>query len=307
LIAWKRLSLDRFIEREEDPLYSALFRVMVAGFCLIAAFYLKDSILDVFGPHGFVDWEANRSSNFRYLPQIRHICKLLQPMGVTEEQTVLFLFYLNVTTLICLLIGLFTRIAAVLAFFLAYLFMYAGYETSYGVSIFMQIALFYQLFLPSNHALALDTRLWKTRRESVKSFGRKLLQFHMIMMYASSALEKAIGTQWWNGEAMWRSLSLPYHNRFDVSWLAYAPWLSVVGGILVLLTEIGYVFYMWIPRVRVLGLIVIVLLHLLIAILLGLYLFGLLMIVLNLGAFGPEAYNDIRKFRERRSRSAKPA
>ena len=58
--------------------------------------------------------------------------------------------------------------------------------------------------------------------------------------------------------------------------------------------ESGYCVAMWVPRVRVFWMAGIITLHLGIAIFLGLGLFGLIMILLSISAFGYEVWGDIR-------------
>jgi hypothetical protein len=58
-------------------------------------------------------------------------------------------------------------------------------------------------------------------------------------------------------------------------------------GIAVLILEIGYPFFIWPKRTRPTWLLCILGMHIVIGITMGLYLFSLIMIVLNLAAFGP--------------------
>ena len=59
--------------------------------------------------------------------------------------------------------------------------------------------------------------------------------------------------------------------------------------------ESGYPIAMWVPRLRTFWLLGIVALHAGIMLLLGLRLFGLIMILLSLSAFGADALADVRK------------
>jgi hypothetical protein len=116
----------------------------------------------------------------------------------------------------------------------------------------------------------------------------------MAIMYFSSGMEKAIGQQWWNGEAIWRALSIGPYHQLDVSWMANYPIIPTVMGIGALIIELGYLPFMWIPKLRTAWLSLILMLHISIAIFMGLHMFALVMIILNLAAFGPEAYRDLR-------------
>jgi hypothetical protein len=109
------------------------------------------------------------------------------------------------------------------------------------------------------------------------------------MVYASSGIEKALGPGWRNGEAIWRALMLPEYRRFDFSFLAAHPWMAVVLGWLVLAVEIGYPVLVWPRRTRRFWVGAVAALHLGIAVFMGLAVFGAVMIVLSVAAFGVPA------------------
>jgi hypothetical protein len=44
-------------------------------------------------------------------------------------------------------------------------------------------------------------------------------------MYFASGLEKALGVQWWNGEAVWIALHQDQFSQINVDWMASVPWV----------------------------------------------------------------------------------
>ena len=60
-----------------------------------------------------------------------------------------------------------------------------------------------------------------------------------------------------------------------------------MAGIFICLLEIGYPFFIWSDKTRKTWLICICAMHILIGVAMGMYLFSLVMIVLNVAAFGP--------------------
>ena len=95
-----------------------------------------------------------------------------------------------------------------------------------------------------------------------------------------------MGPQWWNGELLWMAFSLPVYHVFDMSWLAYWPWLSKLGGWGTLLVELGYPIFIWPRQTRRFWVAATVSLHIGIAIFLGLGVFGCIMAVMTLTVFG---------------------
>jgi hypothetical protein len=86
---------------------------------------------------------------------------------------------------------------------------------------------------------------------------------------------------------MWRVLIRPPFDVIDPEILVRWKDLFPVAGILVCLLEFGYPFFVWNTRTRKVWLFGICVMHVAIAVAMGMYLFSLVMIVLNVAAFGP--------------------
>jgi hypothetical protein len=111
------------------------------------------------------------------------------------------------------------------------------------------------------------------------------LQIQLCIVYLLSGIEKASGTQWWDGEAIWRALMQPDMARFDFAWLASAPWLAKLTCWGTLGVELGYALLIWPGRTRMMMGWATVGMHVGIGVFMGLASFAGVMIVLNLGAF----------------------
>jgi hypothetical protein len=115
------------------------------------------------------------------------------------------------------------------------------------------------------------------------------MQIQLCIGYFWSGLEKALGTQWWTGEAIWRALMLPTFFRYSLEWLSSAPWIPLALGWGTLILEMGYPIFIWPKRTRRAWLIGIIAMHAGIGCFLGLWLFALIMIVLNVTLFAVPA------------------
>jgi hypothetical protein len=104
-------------------------------------------------------------------------------------------------------------------------------------------------------------------------------------VYLTSGIEKAKFSQWWNGDAIWRSVNLPEMAQFDMTWLAYVPWLAVLLGWGTLAIELGYAFLIWPRRTRKWTVLATLSLHAGVAVTLGLYSFSAVMCALTVAAF----------------------
>ena len=107
------------------------------------------------------------------------------------------------------------------------------------------------------------------------------MQVHLCVIYLAAGLDKAMGRQWWNGEAIWQTVSQPAFSTFDLSWLARHSWIPMLAGWGTLVVEIGYVFLIWPRRTRKVWCIATIGLHLGIGLFMGLVFFSSVMILLT--------------------------
>jgi hypothetical protein len=152
----------------------------------------------------------------------------------------------------------------------------------------MTTALFYLMLSPLPDRYALDRRLVKTKAKDPRLLGfwRRVLQVHLCFVYFFGGLAKLLGSGWWNGSNLWRSLIRPPFNLLSPDLLVRFKYALPVLGISICLMEIGYPVFIWIKKTRFFWLVCTLALHAAIGLMMGMYLFALVMIVLNLAAFG---------------------
>jgi hypothetical protein len=263
----------------------AFLRMGTALLLLIKLWLLRGAWLEVYGPFGVVPWTVTRAELPESLPHLVDVAVALTPFGLSAIATVYAVIALQIVALSALLCGVLPRTAAVVAFVANYLLMRASAGMLYGMEHFAHVALGYLMFMPSGDALS-PTHWHAAGSSAAAGCTRKLLQAHMCILYTSSGIEKARGADWWNGEAIWRALTLPDFAWLNASWLANAPVVASLLGWSVLLVEAGYAIGMTLSKTRQIWLALTVSMHLTIAITLQLWLFSAIMIVLNIAAFG---------------------
>lgn len=107
------------------------------------------------------------------------------------------------------------------------------------------------------------------------------MQIHLCVIYLAAGLDKAMGRQWWNGEAIWQVVSQPAFRTFDLGSLARHPSIPTLAGWVTLVVEIGYAFLIWPRRTRRAWSIAAIGLHLGVALFMGLVFFSGVMILLT--------------------------
>jgi hypothetical protein len=232
--------------------------------------------------------EALLSVESHFVPRVGWLVTLATHVGLHEE-IVLSIAWICLLAAGCgLLVGLACRFSAILAWFLHLCAAKSGEFVAYGVDNFMTIGLFYLVLSPLPDRYSLDWRMRELRPKNPQLLGfwRRVLQLHLCVIYFFSGLTKCLGSGWWDGSNVWRALIRPPFNVIDPEILVKWRHLFPVAGIFICLVEITYPFFIWNDKTRKIWLICICAMHAGIGIMMGMYLFALIMIILNIAAFG---------------------
>lgn len=288
--------ISNFFTAPLSPKPLGIFRILIAGFALLQAALWYPDWHAFFGQEGWIQWEISEALNESWRLHMADVFSLFEQVGLSTNQTVEIIFWLYVGSTIGLLVGWYTRIWAILSWGIHYILLSTITTFVYGVDIFLHISMFYLMIMPAGKALSLDVR--QGRVASTPSWGVTLsirvLQIHMCLAYLSAGFEKMLAVDWWNGNVLWRSLVQPEFRQFDLTFLADYPLIAMVLSWFTMIFETFYFIGMYIPKVRVIWLAGMIGLHLGIGMFLGLWLFGLIMIVLSVSAFGYYAWQDVK-------------
>lgn len=225
------------------------------------------------------------------LPDLGWLIRVLGRFGMGEALILTTTGIVYLLSLTALLVGWRTRIAAMIAWGTHLTLMMTGSGTNYGADNFGNIFLFYLIWIPAGADLSLDRAAHRAPRGPTPGarLSLRVIQIHLCMVYLAGGLMKASGEQWWNGDAIWRSVMLPEYRQFDFGWLADHPWIATASGWMVILVETGYSIFIWPRRTRRLWIIAAVAMHLGIALFMGLGVFAAIMIAFTVAAFGVSA------------------
>ena len=189
----------------------------------------------------------------------------------------------------CLVFGFLSRIVALIAWFLHLAAVTSAGLASYGVDQFMTIGLFYLVIAPVPRTRVFHRKLLQAANEDGWVFGffQRVLQLHLCFIYFFGGLAKCFGVGWWNGNSIWRALTRPPFDQISPHIRNCMECSFPALGIAVCLIETCYPVFIWPRATRDVWLLLVVGMHCAIAVAMGMYLFGFVMIVLNLSAFGP--------------------
>lgn len=288
---WRRRA-SVFLFCPDTGEWRTFLRVGLGAILVIYASALREDWSYLFaGKSGGLDhqglFEALLSTQSALIPRVGWLVYLGGWLGLRPSLCLSIIWSLLFGAGCLLVTGWFTRSAAIAAWFLQLAAAKSGGLLSYGADNFITIGLFYLMIAPLPDRFSLD---WAIRRRpvvdlSLLGFHRRVLQLHLCLIYFFSGLTKSLGWGWWDGSNIWRALTLPPFDVLPIGLVAsWKPILPMLG-ISVCLIETGYAFLIW-PRWSrrwILG--AVCAMHAGIGLAMGMYLFALIMIVLNLGAF----------------------
>jgi hypothetical protein len=244
---------------------------------LVHLIYLSNDLLSLHGARGIIPWELTDLLRDPWVPGLPTLAKLLLPLGMSPHSALVFLLAIYAGSLVSLVLGFHTRLAALFAWGIHLSLVTSGFASFYGVDQIANTFLFYLLVFPSGRAWTFESH----REEPIPVVYLRVMQVHLCVIYLSAGVEKAMGRQWWNGEAIWQAIGQPAFRTFDLSWLAQYPWIPALAGWATLVVEIGYLLFIWPRRTRRLWCFATIGLHLGLGLFMGLVFFSSVMILLT--------------------------
>lgn len=266
----------------------SFFRISVALFAILSLLAFWKDLPKILYEGAYIKPEILDAVTDSYSPTTYSIYLLSQehlPPFEFDSMT-LFLFYVYIAALLFLLLGLFTKVSAAIAFLLQMVIYKSMHLYLYGADFFQTMAIFYCVIFPKSK-FSLDYLIFKFKQNPVSvKWSLILLQVHVSIIYFFSGLNKGIGINWWNGEAIWKAVnSHDYNGIINVNTLNVPGFVFIILGIGTVAVEFLYPLFINLKATRKLWLSLIISMHLSIALFMGLHFFAMLMIILNLSAF----------------------
>jgi hypothetical protein len=290
--SWKE-KLIRFLFSPQSDHWLTALRIGLALQVLLYVLSLSSDWNFLFaatdgGLNGRALSEGLLSTQSPLIPRLGWLVTLGSHVGLSEWAVLSVAWWFLLCGGCGLLAGFFSRTSATMTWFLHLCAAKSGGLVSYGLDNFMTIGLFYLMLSPLPDRYSLDQRWRKLRSKNAQLLGffRRVLQLHLSLIYFFSGLTKCLGSGWWDGSNLWRSLIRPPFNILPPEILVRWKYIFPIAGIAICLIEIGYPFFMWHKTTRPVWLMLVLAMHAGIAVTMGMYLFALIMIVLNLAAFG---------------------
>jgi vitamin K-dependent gamma-carboxylase-like protein len=289
--SWQRFC--RFLFPFESDTWLTVFRIGMGLAVIFYTAFLRSDWHDLFASsgRGLVGRELGEAiSSFEspLIPKLDWLIALGRSLSATEETVLTVAWTVLLSAGLLLSLGLLSRGAAIVAWFLHLCTAESGGLLAYGADNIMTTGLFYLMLSPLPDRYSFDRWVIRTKGKSPQALGfwRRVLQVNLCFVYFIGGLAKVLGSGWWDGSNLWRALIRPTFNPISPDVLVHFKYALPVLGIAICLLELSYPVFIWINKTRGVWLAGILLMHAAIGLMMGLYLFAFVMIVLNLAAFG---------------------
>jgi hypothetical protein len=233
---------------------AALFRISLGIVALLNELMWSGYVIEIFGDQGLFSNQFIRSQ----IPPTQFSPLL----NVTSDGIVWGLYCLLVAATLCFTLGIYTRVANFIMYFLLVSFHVRAPMVHNGPINLLCIGSFFSLFLRCDGDLALRPDRPRLSGASVEGWAIRILQVQVALVYLFTSIEKIrVSPQWFNGTYLFYALTWPAYSIYDMSWMRDFP--VVVNGMtwFTLFAELMFFFWIWFKQTRVLALSTLALMH----------------------------------------------
>jgi hypothetical protein len=307
---------SRFWFQPTDPSTLGAIRLCTGLVLLYGYLSWAPWVLDFVGPQAWIDASAMQDLRTAARPLLSTGSRMDHRWWtpsvwfyVQDPQWIWVLYAAFLLAILCFTMGLMSRLTSVIVWIGHLSFIARSYVTAYGLDTILALLTFYLMLGPSGRAISLDALIRRRTadipEEPSPTFVPapklswsantviRLIQVHLCIIYFFSGIAKFQGASWRGGGAIWHAIMLDDLVTFDLRWLGTLV-DSRIGlvcrpiALTLVAFEISFAFLIWSRRVRPFVLFGALMLHLGIAIFMGLVAFSVAMLTCCL-AFVPPA------------------
>lgn len=278
---------DAFWFTPVDPTLLGLLRILAGSMLVYTHVVWGLALEDFYGPDGWLAPDA--------VAAIQRGQTVFSHWWILPHEWMWPAHWMAVSILVLFTLGVFTRVTSILSFLITVSYVQRVPAALFGLDQINAMLALYLSIGPSGAALSID-RWWKVRRSrrldretraalerpapsTSANLALRLIQIQMCIIYFFAGVSKLQGTAWWNGEAMWLAFANLEYQSFDMTWLARHPWLINIMTHTTIAWELSFWALVWRPMMRPVMLTAGVVMHVGIGAFLGMWTFGLIMLV----------------------------
>lgn len=305
---------NRFWYTPADPLPLGVMRLGAAAMALyVVLTYFPSDLQRFFTEDGLLPLET--IGQYRGgAPVFSYFAYLSAPRDLLAAH------WIGVGVLVAYLLGIWSRITAVLAVAVVVSYFHRAPMLVGQLETLLAMVMVYLCLGPSGAYLSLD-RWLRLRRRAENAAQRlperdtpsysanialRLIQLHLCLIYLMMGLSKLQGDAWWTGMSVWWLAARFETCPFDLLWLRDHPFLANAWAHVIVAFELVFPILIWNRWARPLLLAVAPVVFLLEAIPTGLFAWAVMMVIANFCFIPAPALHAWLRLRRRRSAGRQP-
>jgi hypothetical protein len=280
---------NRFWFKPTDPATLGVVRIFAGAMLFYTHLVWSFDLNGFFGQHGWLTPETIAKQPGSSAFQWSYFYWIHSP-------AVLWTVHIAALVVFALLtIGLFSRTMSVLAFIATVSYANRASLAQFGLDDTNCMLAMYLMVGPCGAAFSVDR--WLKRRRAggqlpiEPSIGAniaiRLQQVHLCVIYFFSGVGKAQGPLWWNGDAILMATANLEYQSLSATWLIHYRGVASLLTHLTVFWELTYCALVWPRLTRPIVIAIGIGMHLGIGLFLGMWTFGLAMIIANLAFVSP--------------------
>lgn len=266
-----------------------LFIIAICSFGLLNILLILPDLYNIYSKSGIINAEINdfliRKDQFR----LTFITDTIERIGIRYEYALAMVVAIYICSFIFVLMNYYRLFFAILVLVIHNALVAGSYSFSYGADYMISFSLFV------NVILCIDSKYNRV----LYSFAIRLIQLQLCVIYFFSGVGKAMGNNWYTGDAIWYLICT--YTEVNVLTAFVATTIPVVFQIIslsVVIAELFYPFLIYNKVTKKATLLYIIVTHIIIVLLINLYTFGIVMIILNIIAFQPKIILESKYFKK---------
>jgi len=274
-----------------------IFIYLISILALINILSIFPDLYSIYSKNGIISDSLN--SNFVPTDKIKisSLTKIIIfAFNIKYKYAFIIPFYLYIISLIMILFNYWKIFFSVLVIFLHTVFLNSAYLFSYGADFMIAFLLYVNLFFCIEDKI--KSELYKG---VIFSFAIRLMQIQLCIIYFFGGFGKALGFDWFNGNAIWLCINHYLDEEIVNSYFSHIPKIIYqIISLNVMVLELLFPIFVFInKKTRKWIISNIIIMHVVIALVIKIYTFSIVMILFNIMAFYPEKFYELIKILKR--------
>lgn len=281
---------------KNDSNNTNIFIYLISILALINIVSVFPDIYSIYSKNGIISESLN--NNFVPADKIKVSTlteNIISLTNIEYKYAFIIPFYVYIISLIMILLNYWKILFAIIVIFLHTVFLNSAYLLSYGADFMIAFLLYINLFFCIED---------KIKSESYKgfvfSFAIRLMQIQLCIIYFFGGFGKALGFDWFDGNAIWLCINHYLDENVINTFFAHIPkFIYQLVSLHVMILELLFPIFVFLSKsIRKWTIINIIIMHIVIALVIKIYTFSIAMLLFNIIAFYPAKFSILMRYLE---------